>query len=40
MSATSNSASEHIRRNLAAEIGQYVEEPWDMIGSYFENGHL
>ena len=39
MSATSNS-TEHIRKELDAAIGQYVEEPWDMIGSYFENGHL
>jgi DNA-directed RNA polymerase II subunit RPB2 len=37
---SSNAQSAHIRSELDAAIGQYVEEPWDMIGSYFENGHL
>jgi DNA-directed RNA polymerase II subunit RPB2 len=31
---------EQLRDAVSAAIGQYVEEPWDMIGSYFENGHL
>ena len=31
---------EQLRDDVHAAIGQYVEEPWDMIGSYFENGHL
>jgi DNA-directed RNA polymerase II subunit RPB2 len=38
--SSSNASSEHIRNELDAAIGQYVEEPWDMIGSYFEKGHL
>jgi DNA-directed RNA polymerase II subunit RPB2 len=29
-----------LKNEIEAAIGQYVEEPWDMIGSYFENGHL
>jgi len=29
-----------LQDEIEAAIGQYVEEPWDMIGSYFENGHL
>jgi len=32
--------SSHLKNEITAAIGQYVEEPWDMIGSYFENGHL
>ena len=36
----SSMSSSHICKELEAAIGQYVEEPWDMIGSYFENGHL
>jgi DNA-directed RNA polymerase II subunit RPB2 len=32
--------SSHLKNAVTAAIGQYVEEPWDMIGSYFENGHL
>ena len=37
---TDTASLEHIRKELEAAIGQYVEEPWDMIGSYFTNGHL
>ena len=36
----SSSSSEYVRKELEAAIGQYVEEPWDMISSYFENSHL
>ena len=32
--------TQQLRESIVAAIGQYVEEPWDMIGSYFENGHL
>jgi len=34
------SMSSHLSNAITAAIGQYVEEPWDMIGSYFGNGHL
>lgn len=34
------STTSHLKDEITAAIGQYVEEPWDMIGSYFENGHL
>ena len=33
-------APRQLKSDMTAAIGQYVEEPWDMIGSYFENGHL
>jgi hypothetical protein len=33
-------SASRIREELEAAIGQYVEEPWDMISSYFENSHL
>ena len=32
--------TQELRSSIVDAIGQYVEEPWDMIGSYFENGHL
>ena len=38
--STSTATSDHIRKELDDAIGQYVEEPWDMIGSYFETSHL
>ena len=37
---SSSYSASHIKDEITAAIGQYVEEPWDMIGSYFENGHL
>ena len=29
-----------LKKETEAAIGQYVEEPWDMIGSYFGHSHL
>ena len=39
-SSSFDSLRDALRDEITAAIGQYVEEPWDMVGSYFENGHL